>query len=394
MIKRILLYGATGYSGRLIAHEARRGIESGALPNEEVVLGGRDRFALARLGRECSLTHVVFGLDDRSRVEDVLSEFDVVLNAAGPFADTGIRLAKAAIAVQCHYVDINGEVGVYKALDDLARAAEDRGVRLVSGAGFTATMSDVMVRWAVTLLRRVRPQGLALGVARIAVSDMTHLSRGSLLTTLRSIREEVTIVRDGKYVHVPVGRLERTFDFGPNASDRIASAANLLDTCTAFETTRDLQIDVGCIESYIEMPLPIRIGYQAGALSAVWFSLPLVQRLAEMQIAQLPAGPDSEERTQNRQSIVLRIESPYQEPWVDWRLDTPNAYDVTARTALAVAAKVTNDAVLKSNGWFTPSRVLALPPPLASLETKAPVALTTAPFQGCTMEGRRVMSLV
>jgi hypothetical protein len=206
MIKRILLYGATGYSGRLIAREARRGMESGALPNEEVVLGGRDRFALARLGRECSLPHVVFGLDDRSRVEDVLSEFDVVLNAAGPFADTGIRLAKAAIAVQCHYVDINGEVGVYKALDDLARAAEDRGVRLCRAPAACDDASDVMVRWAVTLLRHVRPQGLALRRrAHRRVRYDAPVARKSL-TTLRSIREEVTIVRDGKdAVHVPVG---------------------------------------------------------------------------------------------------------------------------------------------------------------------------------------------
>jgi short subunit dehydrogenase-like uncharacterized protein len=408
MIKRILLYGATGYSGRLIAAEARRCIDSGALADHEVVLGGRNRFELARLSLECGLIHAVFALDDRSKVESVLSDFDVVLNAAGPFSDNGIgiRLAKAAIAAQCHYVDINGEVSVYKALDDLGRLAEDRGVRLVSGAGFTATVSDVMLRWAVTLLQPAFPRGLKLGAVRIAASDMTHLSRGSVLTMMRSIREEVTLVRDGAYVHVPVGRLEQSFDFGSEAGPRIASAANLLDTCTAFETTRDLHVDVGSIESYIEMPLPFRVGYQLGAISAAWLYLPFVQRLTKMQIDQLPDGPDSEERKDSRQSIVLQIESPYREPWVDWRMETPSSYDVTARTALTVAAAVTGDASGRASGWFTPSRVLALDSPSRSLQfkepvslspplkTRTPVSLSASLFQGCTLEGRPVMAPV
>src|SRR5262245_61136546 len=158
-MKRILLYGATGYSGRLIASEASARIKKGDLPQHQVVIAGRDRIALEDMTRKLDLDHIRLTLDDRSRVETVLSQFDVVLNAAGPFADTAIRLAKAAISANCHYVDINGEVSVYTTLDDLARLAEDRNVRLVSGAGFTATVSDVMLRWALTLLLQADLRG-------------------------------------------------------------------------------------------------------------------------------------------------------------------------------------------------------------------------------------------
>ena len=230
-MKRILLYGATGYSGDLIAREVRARTDDGDLPNHEVVLGGRNRARLEELGDELNLHYIAFTLDDRARVDSVLSDFDVVINAAGPFADTGIRLAKAAISTNCHYVDINGEVGVYRLLDDLARLAEDRQVRLVSGAGFTATVSDVMLRWAIALLRKELrlkdADRLALGAVRVAVSDCTNMSRGSVLTLVRSVREQVVVVRNSAYVHVPVGQLERSFDFDSSSDRRVASAARV-----------------------------------------------------------------------------------------------------------------------------------------------------------------------
>jgi len=367
--------------------------DDGDLPNHEVVLGGRNRARLEELGDELNLHYIAFTLDDRARVDSVLSDFDVVINAAGPFADTGIRLAKAAISTNCHYVDINGEVGVYRLLDDLARLAEDRQVRLVSGAGFTATVSDVMLRWAIALLRKELrlkdADRLALGAVRVAVSDCTNMSRGSVLTLVRSVREQVVVVRNSAYVHVPVGQLERSFDFDSSSDRRVASAANLVDTCTALETARDCKVDVGAIESYIEMPLPVRLGYQWGAWAAVYASLPGIRNLTELQIAPLPDGPDEEERKETRHKVLLQIESPHREPWIDWRIETPSSYDVTARTALEVAVKVTDAAEV---GWLTPSDVLNLAPAPTGLADPKPISLGTTPFQDCSIVGRPVMT--
>ena len=79
MTSRILLYGATGYSGRLIAAEARRSTRLGLLADLEVVLGGRDRLALEAMTDELDLDHIVFALDDRPRLKTALSGFDVVI---------------------------------------------------------------------------------------------------------------------------------------------------------------------------------------------------------------------------------------------------------------------------------------------------------------------------
>jgi short subunit dehydrogenase-like uncharacterized protein len=398
-MKRILLYGATGFSGRLIAAEARRRMDEGRYRGTGVVLGARDRSALIDVAEELELPYMAFALDDRTTVEAALADFDVVLNAAGPFAHTGLALAKCAIATGCHYVDLNGEVDVYQQLDDLGRLALQREVAMVSGAGFTATVSDVMLDRALTVLQNSGWKADELGAVRIAVSRMSDFSRGSLLTGLRSVREEVITVRFGQYVHVPVGKLERTFDFGPRPHSaqrdegesplRIASAANVVDTLTAFHTaTRHTKKKVAAIDSFVEMPRAVRLAYQFGALSAVWFQLPAVQQVARFQLSQLPEGPDEEERQRTNETVIVQIDSAFGEPLADWRLETPNSYDVTARCSLSVAEAAADDLV--KPGWNTPAQAVT---PLQAINalTQPTMSVDTEAFGHCEFEGRPLL---
>jgi len=395
MSQRILLYGATGFSGRLIADWAlKRG--------DALVLASRDARALRRQAAAVKMAHIAFGLDDRRRVLRVLEGFDVVINAAGPFNQTAERLAKAAIETSCSYVDINGEIDVYKTLDDLGDSAERRGVTLVCGAGHTATISDILLDSALTEL-----PADDIGAVRIAVSRSLNLSRGSTLTMLRSIREQVTIVRAGidpdsgartkelRLTHVPVGRLERTFDFSmqhdseqqaPRFGRLIASASNLVDTLTARCTAARHKVTPDRIEAYIEMPAPLRFAYQLGALSAIFFRFPGTSQAIASQVKQLPEGPDRQERMKNRHRVVLEIEDRSRALLVDWRIETPDPYDFTARCAYEVAAELAEKG-FKQRGWVTPSAALAsrgLPVP-----SDAEAMEESALWHGCRLERRR-----
>jgi short subunit dehydrogenase-like uncharacterized protein len=139
MTATILLYGATGYSGGLIAAHAAARWRGDA--RYRLVLAGRDGTEVARLAREHRVGFRVFGLDRRRDVERNLRDVDVLVNAAGPFAFTGQRLVKAALAQPQppHYVDINGEIDVYKRLDNFALTAQQRRMALVCGAGGATT---------------------------------------------------------------------------------------------------------------------------------------------------------------------------------------------------------------------------------------------------------------
>ena len=82
----ILLYGASGYSGRLVAREL---VARGVRP----VLCGRDAAKLAVLAATLGLEHRVARADDPSAIARAIGEAEVVVNAAGPFAHTALPIA-------------------------------------------------------------------------------------------------------------------------------------------------------------------------------------------------------------------------------------------------------------------------------------------------------------
>src|SRR3954451_6133154 len=102
----LLIYGATGYIGALIAREA---VARGRRP----ILAGRTAAAVAALANELGLGHRAFALDDPAAVAAGLRGVAAVLNGAGPFARTAGPLAAACLAAGVHYLDITGEIGVF-----------------------------------------------------------------------------------------------------------------------------------------------------------------------------------------------------------------------------------------------------------------------------------------
>jgi short subunit dehydrogenase-like uncharacterized protein len=406
MQRTILLYGATGFTGRLIAAEGERQL-SGLRAGDRMILAGRDGERLSRIASQHGMRYRVFGLDDRDDIVHGLRDVDVVINAAGPFAFTAERLAKAALQADCHYVDINGEVDVYRKLDDLGRFAAQRKLAIVCSAGHTAAASDLLLDAALRHLKEKKEGGVApkelLGAVRIAMSRIVSFTRGSAETVARSMREEVTVVRrrttagpggPGEELalwHEPVGKLERTFDFRDRASAsakadlRIASAANLVDTLTARLTIPRNDLSVRRIESYVETNAADRIAYQLGALLAPMSSLPWVRELTKLQIGLLPEGPSTEELQDEGHLIVLEIEDAFRKPILDLRWRTPNVYQLTAQLVVAVAEELATQrgqvppgGPKFPTGWCTPAELL---PPLAlpremPAPLLAPVALS------------------
>jgi len=378
MAKTIMLYGATGYSGGLIAGEANRLQRANAI-GFRMVLAARNRLALSAMAKAHGMEARAFALNDRDRVVRELEGIDVVLNAAGPFAATAPRLATAALEKRCHYVDLNGEIDVYQSLDDLAPHAYDRNVCMVCSAGFTAAASGLLLEEALRAVKTRYPSVAKLGAIRFSMSSPRAFSRGSVNTMWRSLREQVTVVRDiggGSHKavlwHSPVAKLERSADFTPpgrkaatvehetsplkNPHRRIVMAANLVDTLTARLTASRNGMPVRDIESYVEVGDATRLGYPLANLGTPALTSPIVRKLAALAIDTLPEGPSRQERERERQMLLLTIEDPMQRPLIDWCLSTPNAYDFSARVALEIAQK----AVVGSpqRGWKTPGEIL------------------------------------
>lgn len=78
MAEQWMLYGAYGFTGRIILEEAlRRG--------HQPIIAGRDTNRLQELAKRHGLSYRVVSLDDLPALSNSLGDIALVLNAAGPF---------------------------------------------------------------------------------------------------------------------------------------------------------------------------------------------------------------------------------------------------------------------------------------------------------------------
>ncbi|MFL5577421.1 MAG: saccharopine dehydrogenase NADP-binding domain-containing protein, partial [Gemmatimonadaceae bacterium] len=141
--RRLLLYGAYGYTGRLTA-------ELAAAKQLDVVLAGRNETALAELGGRVHLPTRVVGLDDVSQLSRALSDVACVVHMAGPFATTSAPMLSACLATRTHYIDITGEIEVFEAMWSREEEIERAGITAVPGAGFDVVPTDCLAAYVAS----------------------------------------------------------------------------------------------------------------------------------------------------------------------------------------------------------------------------------------------------
>src|SRR5262245_9289082 len=135
MSDALMIYGATGYTGRLMVAEA---LALGLAP----VLGGRDEAKLAGMAHELGLEYRVARLADSGRLGKALSDVQVVLHAAGPFSETAAPMVDACLRTGTHYLDITGEMVVIEALAQHHAEFRRHGLMLMPAVGFDVVPSD------------------------------------------------------------------------------------------------------------------------------------------------------------------------------------------------------------------------------------------------------------
>ena len=130
-VPRIVVFGATGYTGGLVASAL---VAQGARP----LLAGRDRGRLDRLADRLGGLDV--GLADVARpgtIRDLLGEGDVLVSTVGPFSRWGAAAVEAAIAGRAHYLDSTGEpVFIRRVFEHWGPRAAAAGCGLITAFGY------------------------------------------------------------------------------------------------------------------------------------------------------------------------------------------------------------------------------------------------------------------
>ena len=140
-----LIYGAYGYTGRLVAEEAlRRG--------HRPVLAGRGGQELQAMADRMGLEFKTLSLDDPQALKAALRSMGLIFNAAGPFAQTGPKIIEACLETGTPYADISGEFHHMRAVEALDARARMARIPILTGAGFGVTFGDSVARHVVDRL--------------------------------------------------------------------------------------------------------------------------------------------------------------------------------------------------------------------------------------------------
>src|SRR5215213_3968432 len=200
----IVVFGATGYTGRLTAE---RLVEQGAAP----VLAGRSEARLRELSDRLGGLEVrTADVERPESVADLLAPGDVIVACVGPFLQWGEPAVRAAIAKGAIYIDSTGEPPfIRRVFDEFGPAARDAGATLLPAMGYDfvpgALAGALALERAGAAASRVDVGYFILGAGPNAAS------RGTKATLAGGLLSEGFAYRDGRVQAVRSAERYRTF---------------------------------------------------------------------------------------------------------------------------------------------------------------------------------------
>jgi short subunit dehydrogenase-like uncharacterized protein len=184
----VVLYGATGFVGRLTAEHLAVAAPDGA----RVALAGRSasklealRASLPSRARDWPL--VVADAGDAAAVTSLARRAVAIATTVGPYASYGMPLVEACAETGTHYADLTGEVlFMRRTADKLHDVAATSGARIVHACGFDSIPSDL----GVLLLHDIAGDD-GLTDTTFAVTDMRGGLSGGTFASMKGMLAEV-----------------------------------------------------------------------------------------------------------------------------------------------------------------------------------------------------------
>lgn len=332
-----LLYGATGFTGRLVAAEA-------ASRGHNVILAGRNGDRLAQMAGELDVGYRVFDMGAaRDTIDKGLTGVRLVLNCAGPFSLTASTLAQAAMRTGAHYLDIAGEVADHRTLYRLDDRAKEAGVMLLPGVGFGILPGDCLAWY----LKERQADAVTLTLAFCAGASASH---GTLATLLESLQQSGFVRRNGQLVSAEPGSESRSIDFGPGGEKRAVLFPWRADVLSAGLSTQ-----IPHIQSFAAVPVSLRFILKNRGL----FDGGVLGGLLERWVARVPDGPKASERAKRKSWLYGEVVNEVGAR-VRAVVEGPDPYDFTVLTAMAAVERSLSGQV--PDGFVTPAQILGSAP--------------------------------
>lgn len=334
MSKRWMIYGANGYTGRLVGElAAHRGLRP--------VLAGRHEERVAEVATQLNLEHRVFDLGDIEAARRGLEGMSAVLLTAGPFSATSAPMVQACLDTRTHYLDVTGELGVFEEVFFRDEDARRAGIALLPGVGFDVVPTDCLA----AMLARELPQAARL---EIGIAGLASMSQGTWKSSVEGMARGGFVRRGGRIIPVPAAWRKRVIPFPHKPLTAVTIPWG--DVSTAYRSTSIPDIWV-----YMALPRHMqRILPVADRLKAV-LGAPSVQHALKRLVERVVKGPDDQARAHGYSHIWAEAVDA-SGAYVSGTLSGPDGYSMTADASIRAVGAIL-DGVVRAGAW-TPSQAL------------------------------------
>ncbi len=360
----VFLYGATGFTGGLVAHAL-------AKAGHRLILSARDPARLeacaGELGGDVELRSAQ--IHDAAGLTAAMRDATVVVNCAGPFTKLAEPMVRAAIAVGASYLDTAGEQhvlrGIYERCEAAARHA---GVTVVNGMAFEIALGD----WAAALAASACPG--AEPFDEIAVSyalSRFRPTRGTRLAMLDSVAGDGSVWSEDRWVPSAPAAERRVINFAPGAGELPA---------VSFPSGEVITVPRHVATRRVQTFLALEDAPQLASLSSLMS--PVLGLLAKSPLGSYaralagggPAAPSELDRHHNRFAIVAEARRGFHRERV--AISGRDIYGVTAELiALGVHALCTG---APAAGILAPAELADPDESLRALASRAELTVTTS----------------
>lgn len=319
MQNQFLLYGANGYTGKLISKLA-------ASYNLRPILAGRTEANIKPIANELDLPYHIVDLNDKVQLENALSGVKLVLHAAGPYAYTAKQMVEACLKTNTHYIDINGDIAVFEMLKTYDAVAKEKNIMIMPGVGFDVVPTDCIG----LKLKNQMPDATHLKLAFASVGG--GLSHGTAITMAGKMGEGGAVRENGEIVKKPLGQKGMWVNFGDKKL--FVMTIPWGDISTAFTTT-----GIPNIETYTGMAPKIyrmlKLQWAFNWLLRTEF----IRNIIRKKIKAKPAGPNDEQR-KNSSSMVWGQVSNTSGKTATAAISCLDGYTLTAHSSLIITQKI------------------------------------------------------
>jgi short subunit dehydrogenase-like uncharacterized protein len=346
---RIVLFGATGYTGRLTAEAL---VERGARP----LLAARNVERLRELGDELGgLEVAVADVERPESVRELVERGDVLVTTVGPFARWGDPAAEAAVERGAHYLDSTGEPAfIRRVFEHYGPRADGSGCGMVTAFGYDWVPGNLAGALAL------REAGEAAERVVIGYFQLGRggFSGGTQASTAGALMEPVFGFRDGRVQEERGAKRVGSFEVGGERRPAISvGSSEHFALPRVAPRLREVDVYLGWFGS---MSRPLQ------AMSAVMTPLgrlPGVKSgmgaLTSRFVKGSTGGPSAEERAQARSHIVAMAFDAAGRRVSEVRVEGANGYDFTAGM-LAWGATRAAEGGLRGTGALGPVEAFGL----------------------------------